>query len=501
MKIAQLSQARRVSVPLVAIATADQHALVAQLAEGLANGQARPVFRWDLVRGLSALNRPAAEALAAMLGDLPPEATVEPVAALTALAKLPTGGAAFLLNAHRVLEQAAVVQAVSNLRDRFKQDGRMLILLAPSLRPPAELQHDVLVLEDPLPDTAALQGIVAEQHAAAGLAAPEDALLAKAGQALRGLSAFAAEQAVALSLSRSGLNLEALWERKIQMVNQTPGLTIWTGKERLDDLGGLAQIKQLLRRILAGRQAPQALVFLDEIEKALAGASGPIGDSSGVSQDILGALLSYMQDRGASGMIFVGPPGTAKSAVAKAAGREGGVPTVRLDLGAVKGSLVGESEHRIRQALAVIDALSDGRVLWLATCNKVASLPPELRRRFKFGTVFFDLPDAAERRAIWQLYRSRYELPEDDPGPADAAWTGAEIETCCQLAWQLQIPLREAARYIVPVAQAAPETIDELRRQAAGRYLSASYAGVYRLPEAAVAADGVPARSRTLVLD
>lgn len=319
--------------------------------------------------------------------------------------------------------------------------------------------------------------------------------------ALRGLSAFAAEQAVALSMSKAGVRMDRLWTRKIQMVNDTPGLAVWSGHERFDALGGLEQAKTMLRRILAGRQAPQAIVFLDEIEKALAGAAGPVGDSSGVSQDMLGALLSYMQDRGAAGLIFVGPPGTAKSAVAKAAGNEAGVPTLRLDLGATKGSLVGESEQRIRQALKIIDAVSDGRTLWIATCNKVAILPPELRRRFKFGTVFFDLPDAAERAAIWRLYLTRYELPETDPCPVDAGWTGAEIETCCQLAWQLQIRVREAARYIVPVAQAAPEAIEDLRRQAAGRYLSASYAGVYRLPEAAVDGDGVPARGRALALD
>jgi hypothetical protein len=56
------------------------------------------------------------------------------------------------------------------------------------------------------------------------------------------------------------------------------------------------------------------------------------------------------------------------------------------------------------------------------------------------------------------------------------------------LAWQLRISLTDAARYVVPVSQAAPEAIDDLRRQAAGRYLSASRPGVYRLPAAAEAA-------------
>ncbi len=480
----QLQAARRVSVPLVAITTADQPACVQALRPVLANGRngtaPHPVYLWDMVEGLRPLTPPAAAALPGILGELDLQATQDPVVALKVAGRLPARGAIVACNAHRVLEHAPVLQAVANLRDQFKQDGRMLVLLAPALKVPVELQHDLVVLDEALPDAAALQAIVLAQYDAAGLARPDAELAARAAAALRGLSAFAAEQAVALSLTKEGVKLEALWARKVHMVNDTAGLAVWSGSERFDTLGGLEQIKHLLRRILAGRQAPQAIVFLDEIEKAVAGATGPVGDSSGVSQDILGCLLTHLQDRGAAGLIFVGPPGTAKSAVAKAAGNEAGIPTIRLDLGATKGSLVGESEARIRQALKIIDAVSDGRALWIATCNKVAVLPPELRRRFRFGTIFFDLPDEAERAAIWRIYREKWEVPADEPPPADAGWTGAEIETCCQLAWQLMIPLRDAAEYVVPVSQAAPEAIEELRRQAEGRYLSASRPGVYR---------------------
>jgi hypothetical protein len=52
-----------------------------------------------------------------------------------------------------------------------------------------------------------------------------------------------------------------------------------------------------------------------EIEKALAGSGG--SDTSGVSQGMLGALLTFMQDEGATGCIFIGPPGAAKSAPSK----------------------------------------------------------------------------------------------------------------------------------------------------------------------------------------
>jgi hypothetical protein len=44
-----------------------------------------------------------------------------------------------------------------------------------------------------------------------------------------------------------------------------------------------------------------------------------------------------------------------------------------------------------------VDAVAqEGRMLFIATCNSIASLPPELRRRFTLGTFFFDLPTALE---------------------------------------------------------------------------------------------------------
>ena len=47
------------------------------------------------------------------------------------------------------------------------------------------------------------------------------------------------------------------------------------------------------------------------------------------------AALSWMQDEEAEGLIFVGPPGTAKSATAKAAGNSIGIPTIAFDFGAM----------------------------------------------------------------------------------------------------------------------------------------------------------------------
>jgi SpoVK/Ycf46/Vps4 family AAA+-type ATPase len=195
---------------------------------------------------------------------------------------------------------------------------------------------------------------------------------------------------------------------------------------------------------------------------------------------MLGSLLTWMQDNNASGIIAIGPPGAAKSAIAKATGNEGGIPTIALDLGGMKGSLVGESEARLRGALKVIDAVSQGRALFIATCNSIGVLPPELRRRFTFGTFYFSMPDSEERKQIWSIYRKKYSIPGSDPTPDDAQWTGAEIRQCCLLAKRLKRSLAQCASFIVPVAKSAAAQIAQLREQADGRFISASHPGVYR---------------------
>jgi AAA+ superfamily predicted ATPase len=117
----------------------------------------------------------------------------------------------------------------------------------------------------------------------------------------------------------------------------------------------------------------------------------------------------------ALGMIFIGPAGCAKSAIAKACGNETKRPTICLDFSGLKGSYVGESEGNLRSALKVIDAVGQNSSLFIATCNSIGVLPPELRRRFNLGIFFFSdsirfsisflkaFPCPAGRLSIWGM--------------------------------------------------------------------------------------------------
>lgn len=495
--LSQFKAARRVSTPLLSIATPDPSATISTIHETL-NGSAPALTQWDAVRGLTPLNEDGTRALAQLGGD-DIEFSTNPVAAFACALRLPPETILFVHNAPRVLESCEAlpaIQAVCNLRDPFATNRRTLVLLGPAFRLPPELCNDVLALDEPLPDSAQLERLIDEAHQSAGLNAPNKEKRAGAVSALLGLAMFPAEQVSAMSLTKSGLDLDALWERKRQTIESTPGLSVWRGDEKFAGIGGLENIKTFLSRVIAGAQPPRAIVFIDEIEKALAGASGG-GDTSGVAQDQQGTLLSWMQDHNATGIICIGPPGTSKSMLAKAAGNEAGVPTVALDFGAMKGSLVGESEQQLRGALKVISAIAGGRTLFIATCNSLSVLSPELRRRFTFGTFFFDLPTPDERAAIWALYAEKYGLDCAQGIKDDGDWTGAEIKQACELAYRLDVSVEEAACYVVPVARSAADQVEALRAGASGRFISASKPGVFQYERAGATPTTNPTTART----
>jgi SpoVK/Ycf46/Vps4 family AAA+-type ATPase len=225
------------------------------------------------------------------------------------------------------------------------------------------------------------------------------------------------------------------------------------------------------------------------------------------------------------GVLLLSPPGCGKSQFAKALGNETGRPTVILDIGNLLGSLVGQSESNVRQALKLADAMApcvlfcdeiekglagasssgqtdsgvtarvfgslltwlndhESDVFFVGTCNQIEKLPPEFSRAERFDGVFFvDLPGREQKDGIWGIYQQQYSLDPRQPRPDDSQWTGAEIKSCCRLAALLDVPLVQSAQNVVPVAVTAGDKIEALRQWASGRCLSADRAGVYSRAE------------------
>lgn len=126
-------------------------------------------------------------------------------------------------------------------------------------------------------------------------------------------------------------------------------------------------VKRALKTALAIKPC---VLWIDEVDKAL----GNNSDSSGVSQRILGTILTFMSE-------------------------------------------------------------SEGGVFVVATANDVTALPPEFKRKGRFDETFFvDLPSSKERQAILKIHLERFgcnELPDEYLEAISSStdkFSGAELE-------------------------------------------------------------------------
>ena len=412
-------------------------------------------------------------------------ATNDPLSAVRAAGALASPDSTAILvleNFHRFLSSAEIVQALLRQILNGKQNRVILVILAPIVQLPLELEKLFMVLEHDLPNRDELEliarGIATEDGELPGTIELQSVLDAAAG-----LTRTEAENAFSLSLVRNNrITADAVWNLKTQGLKKSGTLSLYQGTEDFSSLGGLAALKAFCKRALLKPARGNTL-------------------------------------KSPRGVMLLSPPGCGKSQFCKALGKEVGRPVLQLDIGCLMGSLVGQSEERTRQALRVIDAMAPCIVMldevekgfsgiggngdsgvssrmfgtflsWLndhqsdvfvvCTSNDISKLPPEFSRSERFDGIFFlDLPSREEKDTIWSLYRQLYEIDASQRQPEDTDWTGAEIKSCCRLAALLDVSLVQAGQNVVPVAVTSAESIQRLRQWASGRCLSASTPGIY----------------------
>lgn len=472
--------AKRVSVPILQVKSFDPDSTIKSVISTFNDRPQLRFIKWDVINGLVGINESGKDLLTQYNPD-ELEGSFDIINALSILRLFPEKCIIFAQWTHKFMEQPQVSQGLFDIRNIFKSKGNLLILINPEIVTTPELRDSIINIQEKLPEDAELGNVVLSQYNNAKVKIIDEDIVEQCVVNLRGMSRFGAEQLVAMAMTSEGVNLGLLNEVVRNAISDVPGLSVVSSGSSLNDIGGLNQIKSYINLVFNGRNRPAVVVHIDEIEKAMAGYSDSGGgDSTGVSADQLGTLLSRMEDYRWQGFIFVGAPGTGKSFVAKSIGETYQVPTIALDLGAAKNSLVGSSEARIRYALEVIENRAKGQVLVIATSNGLKKIPPELRRRFTYGIVYFDLPDEDERESIWKINKEKFGLNPNMAVPDRYQYTGADIRNMCNFAASTGMSLVESSRFNVPVAKSDPGIIEELRNQAESRYLSASYPGEYR---------------------
>ncbi len=419
-------------------------------------------FSWDCLRGLTDTQT------GRTIEDLP-----DPLGALKWLGDQ-NDTVLIVQNFHHFISSVEIIQEIQTSVPLWKASGCCLIMVGPPANLPQEIEKFFSIMDFRLPSREEIRRIQQELAESVGVDMAEDAV-----EAASGLTEFESETAFALSLVlKKRFCANIVTQQKMQMIRRTGLMEFWPPVPA-DQVGGL----DLLKTYLSNRKT----------------AFEPGNDHLPRPKALL----------------LVGIPGTGKSLSCKAAASIFGWPLILLDISSLKGSLVGESERKIRQATATIEAFgravvwldeiekafggvksssrTDGGttasmfghfltwmqetkspVLVMATANNLMDLPPEFMRAGRFDAMFFvDLPTRNERLEIIEIMNSRYqtEIPEEYENSLNG-WTGAEIE---QLAKDsLFDGLDAAVKTIVPLSKTMKEEIGALQQWAATRARRAS---------------------------
>ncbi|MBI5642200.1 MAG: AAA family ATPase [Deltaproteobacteria bacterium] len=324
-----------------------------------------------------------------------------------------------------------------------------VFILSPTLGEiPPELEEDIIVLELSLPDFDEIAEMVTKTY---GHLIPEKwhastrSILYKS---LQGLSMDNIRRVIrkAISLNNGFLNedcISYIQDEKQQIIRKQKILDYYPHRETIENIGGLSEIKK----------------WFVEREHVFR-----------LSKDKIETLGLDVP----KGLLLIGVPGSGKSLCCKALAGIWNLPLLRLDVGRLFGSTVGESEKNIRRCIQLAEAVSPC-ILWIdeidkafggiggyqgdsgtqmrvfgtfitwlqekenpvfviSTANEPKNLPPELWRKGRYDEVFFvDLPSQEEREEIYRIHLERRvqnlnrlnlrELAQNCQG-----FTGAEIE-------------------------------------------------------------------------
>ncbi|MBS1722411.1 MAG: AAA family ATPase [Armatimonadetes bacterium] len=398
-----------------------------------------------------------------------------------------------------------VVRMLRNLVRDMVGDFKCIVLLAPVVFLPPELERHCAVIDWPFPEDTdivskvdSLVKAAKDNHEVAGKFQTE----------------YTSEEMREAARAFSGLTLEQIQLLCTYMMLTAP---------KLDPATISAHKRMAIRKS----------TLLEWIDTSV-GMAG-VGGMAGVKQWLDRRKSAFSEEARAYGLpyprgiLVVGVQGCGKSLVAKAIASYVNQPLLGLDIGKVYSSLLGSSEQNIRTAIKTVESIapcilwidelekgvgngssvSDGGtssrvfssfltwaqertapVFIVATANDVSELPPELLRKGRFDEIFFvDLPDEQERKEIFDIHLQPVNMSLSDLEATQllaksTGFTGAEIQAAITEARYdafsdnkraiTTTDLLSAMAETVPLSQTMSERITDLRNWAKTRARMAS---------------------------
>jgi AAA+ superfamily predicted ATPase len=482
----------RARYTLICLVSFEEECILEQIKE-VCEQTNRRLYTWD-----------HAEFFSVMLGDGAPPTAKDPLSALAMIENLPDDSIFVLSDFHQCWNgQPRTIRKLRRLAQKFKFANKTIIVTMPVWHIPQELKDDAVILEFPSPGMVELDDILSRLTAVPGVKinlTPQGR--EKLVRASLGLSTNHARRIFSKAIvSKGGLDerdIDLVNFEKKQVIRESGALEFFSPSETISDVGGLGVLKEWLRTR----------------ERAFSREARDYGLPE------------------PKGIALIGIPGTGKSLSAKMIAGLWRLPLIRLDLGALFGGLVGQSEENTRMALSLAETISPclmwideiekglavgggdggtsmrvfaGILSWMqektkpvfvvATANNISMLPPELLRRGRVDEIFFlDLPTRAERSEIFEVHIRKRKRPVqgfdlDLLASASDGYVGAEIEQAVIDAMYNAFGDREnpgrdfstddivtALGRQVPISHSQKEIVDNLRKwPVEGRAQSASF--------------------------
>jgi hypothetical protein len=435
----QLERFVRAGHPCISIVTHEE-AYAMDVIRSVAGKLAKNLWVWSIIDGVHS---------DACIGGNPIKDTEHPAAALYYCKQNENKSVCVMRDLGEHLKDARTLRLCRDAIQRFADGGGCLILLDSNDSLPDVISSYATRMDVSFPDEKELEDLTVETLRRFHRRSPIEVELTK-GQLktiirnLRGLRRRQARQVIIDAITDdhrfdSG-DINNVLATKRMMLQKGGLLDFVEAPTDLSEIGGLANLKR----------------WLEKRQNALTDEARSFG---------------LERPRG---VLMLGVQGAGKSLCAKAIATAWQRPLLRMDVGALYDKYIGESEHRLRDALRQAEMMAP-IILWIdeiekafasaasqstdgglskrmfgtlltwmqehrepvflvATANDIEALPPELLRKGRFDEIFFvDLPKEDVRKQIFEIHlkkrrRDPKQFDLDKLAAASEGFSGAEIE-------------------------------------------------------------------------